>query len=441
MTLKPLIEGLPILDIRRTGFNEEDLLESMDVKSIKLDGGLHYRITDSLEASYSYRYGQGSSVYQGGERYVLRDFTQQFHKIELQSPSLLVRGYMSATDAGDSYNLSALGAFANERFSPSATNWVPTYAGTYAGVLLEKILTVGGYTEKDIANANQAGRVKADMPIPQPVTKEYQEVIDQVRKDLFQRNPPGAGFVDDSKMYHAEIGYNFKTLKHLFDLQIGGNYRLYDLFSDGTVFNEDPEGTETNSRVKINEYGFYGQIAKKMINNHLNLMASLRYDKNENFDGQVSPRISAVYSIDDDGNHNIRGSFQTGFRNPSSQQQYIYFPTGVGILLGSTQENAERYGVHNGGAYTTESYNAFMNSLPIMPDPSLLEEVNIPYVKPEQIQVFELGYKSVINKKFLVDANAYYNIYNDFISQRTVRLKDATTHQGQVLPGVNDDPY
>ena len=442
MTLGPLIADMPTLDIRRTGFKEEDLLESMDVKSIKLDGALHYRITDSLEVSYNYRYGQGSSVYQGGERYVLDNFTQQFHKVELKSTSLFARGYISATDAGDSYNLSALGAFANERFSPSAEQWVPTYAGTYAGALLVDYFTKGSYTNDDVRNANQAGRLKADEPVPQPGTKEYQDVIDKVRQDLFQRNPPGAGFVDNSKMYHAEAGYDFKSLKHLFDLQIGGNYRLYDLFSDGTVFNEDPEGTGTNSRVKINEYGFYGQIAKRLINNHLNLTASLRYDKNENFDGQVSPRISAVYSIDKEGKQNIRGSFQTGFRNPSSQQQFIYFPTGVGILLGSTQANAERYGVHNGGAYTVDSYNALINKFFTTGeyDPSLLEVVDVPYVKPEQIQVFELGYKAVVNNKFLVDANAYYNIYNDFISQRTVMLKESTTQKGNYLPGVDDGP-
>ena len=85
-TLEPIIRQMPSLDIRRTGFREEDLLESNGVNSLKLDGALHYRITDDLEASYTYRFGSGSTVYQGGERYVLRDFTQQYHKLELQSP-------------------------------------------------------------------------------------------------------------------------------------------------------------------------------------------------------------------------------------------------------------------------------------------------------------------------------------------------------------------
>jgi hypothetical protein len=33
--------------------------------------------------------------------------------------------------------------------------------------------------------------------------------------------------------------------------------------------------------------------------------------------------------------HNFRGSFQTGFRNPTTQDQYIGFNVGSAILLGS----------------------------------------------------------------------------------------------------------
>ena len=80
-----------------------------------------------MEVLYNYRYGGGSSIYQGTEKYVLRDFNQQFNKLELRGDNFFVRGYISATDAGKSYNMSALGIFANEAFSPSATKWVPDY--------------------------------------------------------------------------------------------------------------------------------------------------------------------------------------------------------------------------------------------------------------------------------------------------------------------------
>jgi iron complex outermembrane receptor protein len=126
------------LDLRRTGFREEAILDNDDAKSIKSDIALHYRISDKLELSYNYRYGGGSSVYQGAEKYALRNFTQQFHKLELNSNNFFVRAYMTETGAGDSWNMSALGAYANEYYSPTVAKWAPEYAQYY-------VLAMQGY--------------------------------------------------------------------------------------------------------------------------------------------------------------------------------------------------------------------------------------------------------------------------------------------------------
>jgi len=65
----PIPTGIPSLGdngtIRRTGIKEETLLDNRDAKTIKGDVALHYRITDKVEVSYTYRYGGGSSIYQG----------------------------------------------------------------------------------------------------------------------------------------------------------------------------------------------------------------------------------------------------------------------------------------------------------------------------------------------------------------------------------------
>ncbi len=437
--LAQTIPRLPSLNLRRNGFREEDLLESNEAKSIKLDGALHYRISDNLEASYSYRYGSGSTVYQGGERYVLRDFSQQFHKLELSNANFWLRGYMSQTDDGDSYNLSALGAFANERFKPSSSAWVPTYAGTYAGALLPIYLQGGTANAQQLEVAHNAARAAANQGIPAPGTQAFQDTVNAVRNAFFQRNPPGAGFFDNSRLYHVETGYNFSEVidPSVIELLVGGNFRQYDLFSDGTIFNEDPDGDGKFERIKINEWGGFVQASKRLFNEKLKLQASLRYDKNENFDGQVSPRVAAVYTAGANRQHNFRASYQTGFRNPSTQNQFIFFPTGQGNLVGSTRANAERYGIHKGGAYSNASYNAFIGSvLAGQPNPGLLVERNLEYVQPEQLRAVEFGYKGLVTPKFLVDFNIYYNIYNDFITQETVRAKNATTHRGQTLPGV-----
>ena len=74
------------------------------------------------------------------------------------------------------------------------------------------------------------------------------------------------------------------------DVVVGANFRRYSLNSEGTLFALDNDGEE----ISFNEYGAYAQIGKKLLNDNLRLQGSLRYDKNENFKGQLSPRLSAV---------------------------------------------------------------------------------------------------------------------------------------------------
>jgi iron complex outermembrane recepter protein len=425
------------LNLKRTGIKEQDLIGSFsdgyNARSLKADIALHYRISNSVEASYNYRFGSGNTVYQGAEKYILRGFSQQFHKLEFKGSNFFVRGYASITGAGDSYNLSALGAFVNERFSPTSARWVPTYLGAFVGAMVP-IWSVGATpTDAQIQTAQDAARATADRGTPVAGSQAFRDTLSAVRTALFQRNPPGASFVNTSQMFHGEFNYNFAELIDVAELQVGGNARLYDLFSDGTVFNEELNGT-TRNRITINEFGLYAQIAKRVFDDKLKLTASLRYDKNQNFAALLTPRVSAVLTLDE--SHNIRASFQTGLRNPETQAQFIWFPSGAGILLGSTQRNAEQYGVHQGGAYSVASYRAFLaaggtlaangtigGAAAAQP---ILQTINVPYIKPERLQAFEVGYKGIIGGVLFLDANAYFNIYNDFIGLQTIIAKNPT---------------
>ena len=419
----PLGGPFGTLDIRRTGLPEEDLVEDYSARSIKGDIALHYRLTEGLEAIYNYRYGGGNSIYQGNEKYALRNFNQQFHKLELKANHYFIRAYHTITDAGDSYNLSALGAFANERFSDTRGEWAPTYGQSY---VLATQGYIPGVPAGSPAAAHAFARSQADDVIPARGSAAYNKVIEEVRNDFFQRTPPGATFYDNSKLYHVEGNYNFKEFSNVVDIMVGGNFRRYDLFSDGTIFNEDPEKGEDFHRITIDEYGVYTQLSKN-IKDKLKLTGSLRYDKNENFDGQITPRLSAVYTVNQV--HNFRASFQTGFRNPDTQAQFIFFPAGSGILLGGTKANAERYGIFNGGAYSESSYQNYVTS----GDANQLEEVDLDYISPEKLTAYEIGYKGVIGRMLLLDINYYYNSYKDFISGQTVRSKNPVFHQGAPL--------
>ena len=82
-----------------------------------------------------------------------------------------------------------------------------------------------------------------------------------------------------------------------------------------------------------------------MFGDHFKLTASIRYDKNQNFDGQFTPRVSGVASF---GDHNIRLSYQSGFRIPTTQNQYIDLKTPAGTLIGGLPEFNSRYNLSSG---------------------------------------------------------------------------------------------
>ena len=56
-----------------------------------------------------------------------------------------------------------------------------------------------------------------------------------------------------------------------------------------------------------------------------------------------SPRVSLSYSLGQGKTRNLRASFQTGFRNPTTQDQYIGLDAGQAILVGSAPDNLDRY--------------------------------------------------------------------------------------------------
>ena len=443
--------GIPgIGDVTRTGFKGPEMLDTKKVNTIKGDIALHYRITQKVEASYDFRFGGGNTFYLENSPYAFKDYLQQFHKIEVKGDNFFVRSYLSIGDGGKSYNVSALGGYANETWSLSKTSWVPDYITAFTG-------GIPNVAAGDPATA----RAYADRNMPQAGTPEYKSLMKAVRANYFQQPVSGtwtdkdgivhdvaggASFKEDSRMWHNEFNYSFKKINWA-DIMVGGNFRQYGLLSHGTVLNEapdDPNPVKDYKRLYVNQVGVYSQVAKTLAEKW-KLTGSLRYDKSDNFNGYFTPRISTVYSINK--NHNIRASYQTGLRIPQMQAQYIYFPSPTGTFLGTTKDNSERYGVMNGLAYTQASYNAFVmaggkvdpnstsgtinsNGAILSGDASLLKAANIPYLKPEHLKAFEIGYKGLLATNLFADVNYYYSSYSNFIALQTIVSKNLTYHQG-----------
>src|SRR5690606_8261731 len=119
-----------------------------------------------------------------------------------------------------------------------------------------------------------------------------------------------------------------------------------------------------NREIDIDEYAAFGQLAKKF-GNVFKLSVAGRYDKSENFDGRFTPRVTGVWTIAK--NSNIRASFQTGFRNPTTQNQYIDLSVGGGSqrLIGGIPEFLTKYELLSTGLrqpITNASYRAMVSA-------------------------------------------------------------------------------
>ena len=77
-----------------------------------------------------------------------------------------------------------------------------------------------------------------------------------------------------------------------------------------------------------------------------------------------------------------------------------------------------------GNSFTLTSVQAFSAAVaagqPLPTAAALLDVADIDLVKPERVQAFDVGYRSVINNDLTVDITGYYNIYNDFLNQSRV---------------------
>ena len=432
------ISVLPNENVSRTGYNETDLTDNK-ARNAKIDFSLHFKPwANDTEIIWQSKFGFGNAVYQGANRYYLNDFFMQQHKLEIKGKNFFVRGYTTTEDGGKSYDMLFTGININREWKPDAT-WFGTYAANYAGVYANPLSPLYG----NVAGSHAFARSQADVGRLIPGASNFQNAFDKVTAEASVLS--GSKLVDNSRIYHSDANYNFKDLAKFAEIQVGGSFRQYELNSHGRIY------TDAISPIFYNEYGAYTQVTKKVLDEKLKFTGSIRYDKSKNFDGSYSPRIALVYSAGQNKQHNIRASFQTGFRNPSTQDQYIGFNVGNAVLIGSAPDNLLRYSetlpvanglpaigqVYAGGAtkvmtginaysnsYTAASVGAFGAFAAANPGntpgaAAKLKKTNVGYVKPEQVKAFELGYRSEI-KDFYVDVNGYYNIYNDFIGNLTV---------------------
>ena len=386
-------------NVSRTGYTEKELVNPNTV-NFKLAGSMHYKLSQNTEAVLAAYWGTGNTIYTGSDRYSLKDFKMGQYKFELNNKNWSVRAYTTQENAGESYNTTATTRLFNESWkksvttdasgnpTPLPTDWYIQYAFSYLSNRMN------GMTEYD---AHQASRALADVGRPVAGTPAFLSGYDAIRKKPISQN--GGLLLDKSDLYSVEGNYNLTSITKSFaDILVGVNYKRFILNSQGTLF-ADSTGT-----IGTSEYGGYIQ-ATRAITDRIKLTASGRYDKNQNFNGRFTPRVTALVKLAE--NNNLRLSYQTAYRFPSNQSQWINLQVGATRLVGSNPSFATYLNYAGNPLYTTTSVTA-----------GSPQKFTPNEAKPESVTSFEGGYKGLLmQNKLLIDMYGYFGQYQDFLGR------------------------
>jgi iron complex outermembrane recepter protein len=409
----------------RTGYQERDIVD-YNTKNTKASVAFHFRTQpskeyESPELIIGSSYGNGTTVYQGDNRFSLRDIQFYQNKIEFRKrDKYFIRAYATNEDAGNSYDpyFTALkmqqAAKSDEAWSQSYQEW---WVRNDKGAVFKKMQELGYPSDNqanqikwqqdnagllaewhkkasDYANFSDFEKGKKEFPFFVPGTARYDSIFNAItsRKNNLKEN--GTRFFDQSALYHLHGEYKF-TSDFFNDIVVGANTRVYRPFTDGTIFSDSIE------RITNLEYGVYTGVSKK--NNDFIYSATVRVDKNQNFDYLFSPAASVVWNPSD--KDYIRLSLSSAIRNPTLSDQYLNLNVGPATLIGNLN-----------GFDNLVSFESFQDFRKDISKPYKFE--NIKPITPEKVKTAEIGYRTTIFNNTFVDASYFFNYYNDFIGYK-----------------------
>lgn len=428
----------------RTGYREIDLV-NYETKNIKANVAASYRlkpdmVEQSPEIGFSSSYSTGTTVYQGDNRFSLRNIQFFQNKLEIKKrDKYFFRVYATHEDAGDSYD-PYFTALALQDSAKTDLEWSQLYERFWRSDIKPRV-DENGYPQVEqifvdtfpfvistfdenaaiawIANNqdslrywHQLAREAADGPgitesslaYYEPGTTRFDQKFNEIVSK--KRTDGGTLFFDKSALYHAQGEYIF-TPTFVDKITVGSSARYYRPESEGTIFYDTAGVDITNF-----EFGLYTGFEKKVLDDKVRIQGTLRADKNENFDWLFSPAASILYKPAT--NNYLRMSFSSAIRNPTLADQYLNLNVGPAILSGNLT------GVQN--LITVESLRDYFDNFGIGSGQNfdagslaLLDSFNIDPVKPEKVQTIEFGYRTTLFNKLYVDAGYYYSTYRDFL--------------------------
>ena len=403
-----IVDQFPDQNITRTGYREDDLV-NYDTENLLTNLSLHYRINEELELSAQGGFGRGTTVYTAQNRFSLKNFRAVNGKLELRSPDFFIRAWGIQERAGDTYDAGNTAIFLNSAWKDDA-QWFEDYIAAFSqSFLINGNLDVALQSGREFAdNRLSSGAILVPGSPARPLSgsDEFVTLRNQIRTTNLDETLSGSRIIDKTSMVNLEAVYNFSRKLNFAEIIVGVNQRVYNINSEGSIFFDEP-----GDPLRQNQFGAFVQVGKKVAGDQLKVTGSARYDKNEFFEGRVTPRFSLVYQPIPDKNHFFRASVQSAFRFPAVQDQWTDLDVGLFRVIGGVRQVHNAYGFDENPVYTLTGPN------PVVDRPDTAAGVfNIPTFKAERVTAFEAGYKGLFNNKVLVDTYVYVNTFNGFIN-------------------------
>ena len=411
----------------RTGYWEKDIVD-YDTKNLKASAALHYLFTEDIELIMASNLGTGTTVYQGDNRFSLKDILFIQNRLELRKKDdFFIRAYATNEDAGNSYD-AVLTAFLMQDAASDDWDWYNRYRGYWTSNITDQVrdldpnlvwepqlgstLDIGAIDSVVAAHPDQMaawhdeaedyanlehGDLGGALAYFEPGTARFDSLLSDITsKTSFLEG--GSRLQDKSALYHIHGEKIFNT--EFAKFTVGANGRLYTPKSDGALFS-DTNGVNITNK----EFGVYGGLEKRFNDDEWIVKASMRIDKNENFNYLPSPAASVIWQPNKE--HSLRATITSAIRNPTLLNQYMYYNVGRAKLVG----NIAGYD----SLVTIESLRDYYYTQ----NPDTLSYFNLDPIAPEKVKSIEIGYRGVLWNKLYVDMNYYFNSYTNFIGYVT----------------------
>ncbi len=406
----------------RTGYKEEELVDYGSY-NFKASAAIHHRPAPGWEVIAASNFGMGRTVMQLDNRLRLDGVWLVQNKFEVKyegnNQSFFLRGYHTEENAGKTFDIVTTADILQSRWRGNES-WLDGYRNYWFRNIVPRVIALEGFPtispptyQFDFDKANQVLAANADSLIIWhaetraaqdgnylvPGSPEFNEVFDDITGTPISEG--GTQFIDESKLFHIHGEYRFK-LGFLDEVVIGGNYRAYRPYSEGTIFSDT-----SGINISTWEYGAYIGAEKWLLDDRLKLNVAFRLDKNKNYDFLGSPAVSANYRFA--ANHSIRLSLSSALRNPTLIEQYYYFRVGDVYLLGNLS------GYNN--LVTLESFEDYLETPSL--DTAKWVRFNEAPLVPEKNISTELGYSGTfLNGRMAIKSTYYFSRYKDFIGFR-----------------------